>query len=169
MDFLNSFKVPVPISDALTCRDAALLPSDDEISTSDSEMSLDEGNGIVSKSCGHHTSDALMRKGAICTPLSEIDWKCHHQCQRKDCAYRYGFLPFVADLRRRFWGISGSPVPSSKERRKNIHRELEQIHKGGGKFLFGCSASIFGGQTRFTNRHSSRLWELGRPPNGIKR
>jgi hypothetical protein len=39
-------------------------------------------------------------------------------------------------------------VPSSKQRRENIRRELAQIHKGGGTFLFGYSATI-GGQAKF--------------------
>jgi hypothetical protein len=49
-------------------------------------------------------------------------------------------------------------VPSSKQRRENIRRELAQIHKGGGTFLFGYSATI-GGQAKFIQICESALFK----------
>jgi len=154
MNFLKSFSVrPNPTPILQHYEGDVLSLSDDEMSKSDSESSVQydgEVDLVVGASSGARSSDIQLRRAATCTPISDIDWNCHHPCKKKICSHRHGFLPFVVNLRNRFWGPTGSAAPTSKQRRVKIAQELSQIHKGGDTFVFGYAVTI-DGQGKFIN------------------
>jgi len=154
MNFLKSFSIRPNQTPILQQSEGVVLPqSDDEMSNSDGESSVEyhgEVDMLVDASSGGRSSDIQLRKAATGTPITDIDWKCHHPCKKKICSHRHGFLPFVIDLRNRFWGPTGSAAPTSKQRRLKIAQELSQIHKGGDTFVFGYAITI-DGQGKFIN------------------
>ena len=153
MNFLKSFSIRPSQTPILQHYEGAVLSlSDDELSNSDSESSVeDHGEDFeVGASSGGRSSDIQLRRAATGTPISDIDWSCHHPCKKKICSSRHGFLPFIVDLRNRFWGPTGSAAPTSKQRRVKIAQELSQIHKGGDTFVFGYAVTI-DGQGKFIN------------------
>jgi hypothetical protein len=153
MNFLKSFSRPSQTPTLKQSEGVALSLSDDEMSNSDGERSVEyhgEVDMLVDASSGGRSSDIQLRKAATGTPITDIDWKCNNPCKKKICSHRHGFLPFVVDLRNRFWGPTGSAAPSSKQRRVKIAQELLQIHKGGDTFVFGYATTI-DGQGKFIN------------------
>ena len=157
MNFLKSFSIrPSQTAEApiLQHYDGDNLSiSDDKMSNSGSESSIEyhsEVDLVVNASSGCRSSDIQLRRAATGTPISDIDWSCHHPCKKKNCSHRHGFLPFIIDLRNRFWGPAGSAAPTSKQRRANIAQELSQIYKGGDTFVFGYATTV-DGQGKFIN------------------
>jgi len=108
-----------------------------------SEVQIESDSDGEMEDLGRRCNDVQLRQGAIGTPVSEVDWNCTQSCtEGRECAHRPGFLPFVVDLRRRFWGKPGSPAPSSKERRDSIDQELRKGHHGGKAFIFGYKTTL---------------------------
>ena len=148
MNFLNSFKVavpavPQPIASTVHHRAVESPPSSDF--GSDIDHGSNKSSDVESlDQPRRRASDAQLREGSISTPISETDWACPYTCERKTCASQYGFLIFVVDLRKHFWGGKGTKAPSSKERKNLIKNELLKIHKGGSVFVYGYSVSIEG-------------------------
>jgi hypothetical protein len=149
MNFLNSFKVAaipaVRQSIPSTGRQGAVESPTSSDFDSDTEHGSNKSSDVESlDQPRRRASDARLREGSISTPISETDWACPYTCEKKICASQYGFLMFVVDLRKHFWGSSGMKAPSSKERKNRIKNELLKIHKGGSVFIFGYSVAIQG-------------------------
>ena len=105
--------------------------SDPESEGSEFDRNLDKMGGI-------RLSDEQLRNGAIRQPISDVNFKCSPRCEHnRECAKQPGYLPFLVELRQRFWGASTSAAPTSRERMAKINAELSKIHKGGSCFVFG--------------------------------
>jgi len=112
---------------------ASSLPKKGDVDSSEDER---DGN-LPSRS-----SDLALRNAAISTPISEIDWECSSQCKfGKNCAFKQGFLPFMARLRKKFWGDRGDPPPSTKTRSEKVVELATKFHRGGNNFSFGYTVS----------------------------
>jgi len=112
---------------------AATLPK-----RGDADSSEDEQDGNFPS----RSSDLVLRNAAISTPISEIAWECSSQCKvGKNCAFKQGFLPFMARLRKKFWGDRGDPPPSTKARSEKVVELASKFHRGGNYFSFGYTVS----------------------------
>jgi len=112
---------------------AATLPK-----RGDADSSEDEQDGNFPS----RSSDLVLRNAAISTPISEIAWECSSQCKfGKNCAFKQGFLPFMARLRKKFWGDRGDPPPSTKARSEKVVELATKFYRGGNYFSFGYTVS----------------------------
>ena len=105
---------------------------------SDPESERSEFDRSLDKVGGTRLSDEQLRNGAIGQPISDVNFKCSSRCEHnRECAKQPGYLPFLVELRQRFWGTSTSAAPTYRERMSKISAELSKIHKGGSCFVFG--------------------------------
>jgi hypothetical protein len=148
MNFLNSFSIRPNQTPILQQSEGVVLPlSDDEISDSDGESSVEyhsEVEMLVDASSGGRSADIQLRKAATATQITDIDWKCNHPCKGENCFHRHGFLPFVIDLRNRFWGPTGSAAPTSKQRRLKLRKSCRKFIREGTRLCLGMPSPLMG-------------------------
>lgn len=141
MEYLQAF---MGISAAPIIHDYHLESEQSEMETgcSESESEASEIAPIEKKACGARSSDFLFREAALRTPISDLDFSCSSRCSfKKECALQPGYLPFLIDLRQRFWGSSHAVPPTSKQRMIKIKSELSKFHRGGSIFAFGYTVT----------------------------
>jgi len=108
------------------------------------------------------STDLALRRSAVETPVSDVDWECSTACKyKRTCAYNYGFLPFVTRLRNDFWGKTVSDLPSTSSRKDKIELMVQSAHHGGHIFKFGYTAFIDGHETKIDICESAFFKALG--------